>query len=268
MRSGYAPHSSPNPPGLSWYRLKRRNNTGFSRMPSRLAHRAQPIRQYWTAATSSRLLPPSPATPGSGCLQLHAAATTAARWWSLTPIRNDSASWRTACAGRTRPPRSRQQHDAGRRRSPDPAVRPQRCAGGHRSPPSSEIRCSTTSRPVKERRSDAFAPLWRPVQAPSPCIQRVDTYPHKRSRQLRKSDTGERIGPAAGPRPGRRSRDGRPRRDRPGGTRDVITKGPGSSRCRARPESTLARRRPPERPCRGVLMAQRLPSGPDPRPGR
>ena len=237
-------------------------------MPSRLAHRAQPIRQYWTAATSSRLLPPSPATPGSGCLQLHAAATTAARWWSLTPIRNDSASWRTACAGRTRPPRSRQQHDAGRRRSPDPAVRPQRCAGGHRSPPSREIRCSTTSRPVKERRSDAFAPLWRPVQAPSPCIQRVDTYPHKRSRQLRKSDTGERIGPAAGPRPGRRSRDGRPRRDRPRETRDVITKGPGSSRCRARPESTLARRRAPERPGRGVLMAQRLPSGPDPRPGR
>jgi hypothetical protein len=29
----------------SWHVLKRRNNTGFSRIPSRLAHRAQPIRQ-------------------------------------------------------------------------------------------------------------------------------------------------------------------------------------------------------------------------------
>src|SRR5436305_11861314 len=33
-----------------------------------------------TDATSSRLLPPSPATPGSGCLQLHFAATTTKKW--------------------------------------------------------------------------------------------------------------------------------------------------------------------------------------------
>ena len=60
--------------------VKRRNNTGFSRIPSRLAHRARPIRQCQADATLSRLLPPSPATPGSGCLQLHPAAATAGRW--------------------------------------------------------------------------------------------------------------------------------------------------------------------------------------------
>src|SRR5712691_3092993 len=80
MRGGYAPLTSPYPPDLSWRDVKRRNNTGFSRIPSRLAHRARPIRQYQADATLSRLLPPSPATPGSGCLQLHPAAATAGRW--------------------------------------------------------------------------------------------------------------------------------------------------------------------------------------------
>ena len=80
MRGGYAPRTSPYPPGLSWRCFKRRNDTGFSRIPSRLAHRARPIRQYQADATSSRLLPPSPAIPGSGCLQLQPAAATASRW--------------------------------------------------------------------------------------------------------------------------------------------------------------------------------------------
>ena len=75
--------------------MKRRNSTGFSRIPSRLAHRARPIRQYWTDTTLSRLLPPSPATPGSGYLQLHPTATTMRRWRSFTPIRDTRASWRT-----------------------------------------------------------------------------------------------------------------------------------------------------------------------------
>jgi len=57
--------------------LKGRNDTGSSRIPSRLAHRARPVRQFRTDATLSRLLPPSPATPGSGFLQLQSAATTA-----------------------------------------------------------------------------------------------------------------------------------------------------------------------------------------------
>ena len=80
MRGGYAPRTSPYLPGLSWRCFKRRNDTGFSRIPSRLAHSARPIRQYQAGTTSSRLLPPSPAIPGSGCLQLQPAAATASRW--------------------------------------------------------------------------------------------------------------------------------------------------------------------------------------------
>ncbi|GGM51821.1 hypothetical protein GCM10007977_061900 [Dactylosporangium sucinum] len=43
----------------------------------------------------SRLLPPSPAIPGSGCLQLLPAATTARRWTVFHPHPDTSASWRT-----------------------------------------------------------------------------------------------------------------------------------------------------------------------------
>jgi len=86
-RGGYAPPPSPYPPDLSWFCMKRCNSTGSSRIPSRLAHRARPVRQYQADATSSRLLPPSPATPGSGCLQLHPAAATTGRRGSPTPIR-------------------------------------------------------------------------------------------------------------------------------------------------------------------------------------
>ena len=64
----------------SWRDFKRRNDTGSSRIPSPLAHHARPVRQYRTDATLSRLLPPSPPIHGSGCLQLHPAATTARRW--------------------------------------------------------------------------------------------------------------------------------------------------------------------------------------------
>jgi hypothetical protein len=85
---GYAPQTSPYPPDLSWRTLKRRNAAGFSRIPSRLAHRTRPIRQYQADTALSRLLPPSPATPGSGFLQLHPTAATAGRWRSFTSIRN------------------------------------------------------------------------------------------------------------------------------------------------------------------------------------
>ena len=40
-----APLTSPHPPGWSWRHLKRLYDTGSSRTPSRLAHRARPIRQ-------------------------------------------------------------------------------------------------------------------------------------------------------------------------------------------------------------------------------
>ena len=43
-QDGCAPQPSPYPPDLSWRYFKRRNNTGFSRTPSRFAHRARPVR--------------------------------------------------------------------------------------------------------------------------------------------------------------------------------------------------------------------------------
>jgi hypothetical protein len=91
----YAPHTSPDPPGSSWQQLKRLYNTGSSRTPSRLAHRARPIRQCSIDPTLSRLLPPSPASPGSGCRQLHRPATTGQQQSPPTSTRNHSASWRT-----------------------------------------------------------------------------------------------------------------------------------------------------------------------------
>src|SRR5262245_50048821 len=45
-------------------------NAGSSRTPLRLARRTRPIWQSWTVPALSRLLPPSPAPPGSGCRQL------------------------------------------------------------------------------------------------------------------------------------------------------------------------------------------------------
>jgi hypothetical protein len=88
----------------SWRDFKRRNDTGSSRIPSPLAHHARPVRQYRTDATLSRLLSPSPPIHGSGCLQLHPAATTARRW-TVSHLHMDiSASWRT---GTSRRPGSR-----------------------------------------------------------------------------------------------------------------------------------------------------------------
>ena len=41
-----APQPSPHPPDWSWWHLQEASDTGSSRIPSRLAHRARPIRQY------------------------------------------------------------------------------------------------------------------------------------------------------------------------------------------------------------------------------
>ena len=48
-------------------------NAGFSRTPFRLASRAQAVWQYRPVPSLSGLLPPSPASPGSGCPQLQPA---------------------------------------------------------------------------------------------------------------------------------------------------------------------------------------------------
>jgi hypothetical protein len=95
---GGGPHDHP-------HSLKRRNDTGSSRIPSRLAHRARPIRQSQADPTSSRLLPPSPATPGSGCLQLHPTATTAESNGGLPPP-SEPAAPRGAIRSTSGPPRA------------------------------------------------------------------------------------------------------------------------------------------------------------------
>ena len=66
----------PDPPGSSRCRIKGVSHAGSSRTPLRPACRTQPIWQYWTAPALSGLLPPSPASPGSGCPQLHRPAAT------------------------------------------------------------------------------------------------------------------------------------------------------------------------------------------------
>ena len=98
-RHGYAPHSSPHPPGSSWSTIKRLYDTGSSActFPSRSPGTARPVvpdRPDFVAAA-----PTHPRrSPRAGCRQLHPAATTAKRSRSLTSIRNNSASWRTMCS--------------------------------------------------------------------------------------------------------------------------------------------------------------------------
>jgi hypothetical protein len=67
--------------------LERRYNTGSSRAPSRLACRTRTVWQCQPVPALSGLLPPSPASPGSGCPQLHRPAATGRPRRSLTPIR-------------------------------------------------------------------------------------------------------------------------------------------------------------------------------------
>src|SRR5947207_9396175 len=65
--AGCAPPTSPHPPGSSWSNLKRRNNTGSSRAPSRRAHHAPAIRQWWTGPG---FVEAAPALPGGPQIRL------------------------------------------------------------------------------------------------------------------------------------------------------------------------------------------------------
>lgn len=92
-----APHSSPQPPGSSWSRIRRGYNTGSLRIPSRLAHQTRPIRQCWPVLTLSPLLPPAPAFLGSGGRQLRPSGEPDAQEWAR-PVRR---------AGSRNPPAAR-----------------------------------------------------------------------------------------------------------------------------------------------------------------
>lgn len=61
---------------LSRCRIKGVSHAGSSRTPLRPACRTRTIWQYWHVPALSGLLLPSPASPGSGCPQLHRPAAT------------------------------------------------------------------------------------------------------------------------------------------------------------------------------------------------
>ena len=103
VHAGCARQTDPDPPGSSRLDAYEASRTGSSRTPSRLACRTRPVWQYQGVPSLSGLLPPSPASPGSGCPQLHQAAATAQRPGPFTPARHTGASWRTNRSSNRRP---------------------------------------------------------------------------------------------------------------------------------------------------------------------
>ena len=101
-------------------------------------------------------LPPSPASPGSGCPQLRYAAATAQRRRSLTSARSHSASWRTRSPSQW-PGTARSATSGGRSLILIMfGMRPRRCPG--------LLRGLRTARPVRRQR-------WMSRRRwPRPCI--------------------------------------------------------------------------------------------------
>ena len=73
---GCAPHPAQIHQISSRCRIKGLSHAGSSRTPLRPARRTRTIWQCWPVPALSGLLPPSPASPGSGCPQLHRPAAT------------------------------------------------------------------------------------------------------------------------------------------------------------------------------------------------
>ncbi|MFJ1707895.1 tyrosine-type recombinase/integrase [Kitasatospora sp. NPDC088346] len=71
------------------------SHAGSSRTPLRPARRTRTIWQYWPVPALSGPLPPSPASPGSGCPQLHRPAATGSAAKVSHLHSNHSASRRT-----------------------------------------------------------------------------------------------------------------------------------------------------------------------------
>jgi len=148
MKGGCAPLPAQIRQISSRCRIKGVSHAGSSRTPLRLARRARPIWQCWTVPASSGLLPPSPASPGSGCPQLHRPAATGQRWRSLTSTRTTQRL--------TAHPRS----------APLLRLDPDRC----RAAPEGE---SGTARPRDDRGNDGH------LRAPVPGRQRARPRGHR-----------------------------------------------------------------------------------------
>jgi hypothetical protein len=103
VHAGRARQTDPDPPGSSRLDAYGASRAGSSRTPSRLACRTRPVWQYQGVPSLSGLLPPSPASPGSGCPQLRQAAATTQRPGPSTPARHTGASWRTNRSSNRRP---------------------------------------------------------------------------------------------------------------------------------------------------------------------
>jgi len=92
---GYAPHPAQIHQVSSRCLIKGLSHAGSSRTPLRHACRTRTIWQYWHVPALSGLLPPSPASPGPGCPQLHRPATTGSAAKVSHLHSNHSASRRT-----------------------------------------------------------------------------------------------------------------------------------------------------------------------------
>jgi hypothetical protein len=94
--TGCAPQSSPYPPGLELAGDLRGVMTlvPLVHLPVSLAG-PEPSGSAGPSRRCRGCLPPSPASPGSGCPQLRYAAATAQRCRSFTSTRSHSASWRS-----------------------------------------------------------------------------------------------------------------------------------------------------------------------------
>ena len=91
----------PYPPGWSRYPCLRGFRHWFTCVtPSHLACRTQVVWQCRPVPSLSGLLPPSPASPGSGCPLLHRTAATVPRW-ALSSHPAHGASWRTLSSWKT-----------------------------------------------------------------------------------------------------------------------------------------------------------------------
>jgi hypothetical protein len=136
VAGGRALLPGPDPPGFEPVRVLRGFNHWFTCVtPLCLACRAPAIWQYWPVPALTGLLPPDPASPGSGCPPLHRTAATARRW-GPTPhtvqqrLMAHDETFEVACEVRVRP----RERDLLSQRSVARAVNPSATAANLKAP--------------------------------------------------------------------------------------------------------------------------------------